>query len=78
MENTNKIAYIESLFTVTDITDTSICFEAPDCSSAEILFTDFEIGDSAKNICGAATYYSCCGDRLDRDYMICPSCFEHC
>ena len=22
--------------------------------------------------------YSCCGDILDQDHMLCPSCLEHC
>ena len=38
----------------------------------------FEIGDSASQIMSAATFYSCCGDVLNKDSMMCPSCKEHC
>jgi hypothetical protein len=44
----------------------------------EIEFDEFEIGDTASSIENAANIYSCCGDILDKDYMICPSCKEHC
>jgi hypothetical protein len=39
---------------------------------------EFEIGDSLQTILHKATVYSCCGDPLDRDIMICPTCKEHC
>ena len=39
---------------------------------------EFEIGDSASQIMSAAEFYSCCGDPLDKDSMMCPSCKEHC
>lgn len=39
---------------------------------------NFEIGDTAGDILNAADFYSCCGDILDKDLMMCPSCKEHC
>jgi len=44
----------------------------------EIEFDEFDIGDSIETIQNGANLYSCCGDILDRDYMICPTCKEHC
>jgi hypothetical protein len=39
---------------------------------------EFEVGDSISDIINASTFYSCCGDILDKDIMICPTCKEHC
>lgn len=39
---------------------------------------EFEVGDTLEDITYAATLYSCCGDILDKDLMICPTCKEHC
>jgi len=78
MENKEKIDYLKSLFTVTDFADEGCSFEAPDCYDAWIAYDDFEVGDSAEEICRNAEYLSCCGDVLDKDYMICPTCYEHC
>lgn len=41
-------------------------------------FDDFNIGDSLSEIERYSDIYSCCGDILDTDYMICPTCKEHC
>lgn len=49
-----------------------------DNMNCSIYEDQFEIGDSVSEILRAATFYSCCGDPLDKDYMICPSCREHC
>ena len=78
-----KAEYLESLgFTEVDFIevdgyDTEFHFEwyGRPCSIYE---DEFEIGDSVSQIMSAATFYSCCGDPLDKDYMICPSCREHC
>jgi hypothetical protein len=43
-----------------------------------IEFDDFNIGDTLSEIEQYSEMYSCCGDILDKDYMICPSCKEHC
>lgn len=66
-------------FTVDDYNNTDISFQLDDYSvSVEIedvlyfnkLNTFLKLADF--------TYYSCCGEILDTDYMICPSCGEHC
>ena len=44
----------------------------------DISFQDFEIGDTIETINNTANIYSCCGDILDKDYMRCPTCQEHC
>ena len=49
-----------------------------DNMNCSIYADEFEIGNSVSQILRAATFYSCCGDELDKDYMICPSCKEHC
>lgn len=49
-----------------------------DNMNCSIYEDQFEIGDSVSEILRAATFYSCCGDQLDKDYMICRSCGEHC
>ena len=41
-------------------------------------FDDFNIGDSLEEIEKYSNVYSCCGDILDTDYMIYPTCKEHC
>ena len=80
MENQAKVDYLKSLnLEVTEVhDDEGVSFEAPDCYDAYILFEDFDIGDTQDQICYHAEYYSCCGDRLDKDWMVCPSCLEHC
>jgi len=42
-----------------------------------IAFNDFEISDRLETICRSADLYSCCGDIVDQDWMMCPSCKEH-
>lgn len=80
-----RTAYLESLgFTnCTNILfarnghTTEYWFESGDMSCS-IYADEFEIGDSVSQIMRAAEYYSCCGDLLDKDSMMCPSCREHC
>jgi len=44
-----------------------------------IIYTsEFEIGDSIQEIIRVSDFYSCCGEPLDKDIMICPTCKEHC
>lgn len=78
-----KAEYLDSLgfgvvdFIEVDGYDTEFYFEA-DGMSCSIYEDEFEVGDSVSQIMRAATFYSCCGDPLDKDIMICPSCREHC
>jgi hypothetical protein len=76
-DNSDKVAFIKSLgFTdVEDFGDT-IGFEG-DCPM-DIDVDDIKLTDTAKDIERKANKYSCCGDVLDDDYMICPTCKEHC
>lgn len=82
--NTNeKSEYLESLgFEDVEIVEvygytTEYHFNV-DGTYCSIYDNEFEIGDSLPNILLNATIYSCCGDPLDRDIMICPTCKEHC
>jgi hypothetical protein len=80
--NRQKVAYIESLgFEVQDYDDQGLpgdtIFFSGDYDY-EIEFDGFEIGDTSESICNSANIYSCCGDILDKDWMICPTCKEHC
>lgn len=78
MKNQEKIDYLKTLFNVTDVVEDGCYFEAPDCCDAYIQFEDFQVGDTPSEICSSSEYYSCCGDILDKDYMMCPTCYEHC
>lgn len=80
MENTQekKIKHLESLgFSIEGFSHEDVAFEI-DGYFADIDFDQFEVGDSYDTIYNRSNLYSCCGDILDRDYMICPSCKEHC
>jgi hypothetical protein len=57
--------------------DTEYQFQ-DDGQPCSILDNDFEIEDTASDILNASDFYSCCGDILDKDLMICPTCKEHC
>ena len=57
--------------------DTEYNFE-DDGRPCAIFEREFEIGDTVGDILSAADFYSCCGDILDKDLMMCPSCKEHC
>lgn len=85
MENTikEKANYLAQLgfedieTIVVDGYDTEYHF-TDDNMNCSIYEDQFEVGDSVSEILRAATFYSCCGDQLDKDYMICRSCGEHC
>lgn len=57
--------------------DTEYNFEN-DGQFCAIFDDEFEVGDPIGDIISASTFYSCCGDILDKDIMMCPSCKEHC
>jgi hypothetical protein len=78
-----KVAYLESLGVVVNDYDThegmhsGVFFSSVD-GDYEILFDEFEVGEALHIICQRATEYSvCCGDVIDKDFRICPSCQEH-
>jgi len=80
MENNNqlKVDYLNSIgMKVEDFDKTNVSFDTGDYS-ADIEFDEFEIGDSFETIFNRSNIYSCCGDILDKDYMMCPTCYEHC
>jgi len=80
--NRQKVAYLESLgYEIQDycdkgLADSTVYFSGD--YDYEISFDEFEIGDTASSIENTANIYSCCGDILDKDYMMCPTCHEHC
>jgi hypothetical protein len=41
----------------------------------EVITTDYKAQQLAET---DDELISCCGDELDPDYMICPTCLEHC
>lgn len=82
MENERK-SYLESLgFTKVECVevegyDTEFHFES-DGIPCSIFEDEFQVGDTPSGILKAAAFHSCCGDILDKDLMICPTCHEHC
>lgn len=82
MENERK-SYLESLgFTEVECVevegyDTEFHFES-DGMPCSIFEDEFKVGDTPSEILRAASFHSCCGDILDKDLMICPTCHEHC
>ena len=77
---TQKVAYLESLeveihdYDEND-SDTSGVYFSTTKGSYEVLFKDFKIDDSIKDICKSGTEYSlCCGTLIDTDYRVCLSC----
>jgi hypothetical protein len=80
--NRQKVAYLESLkyeilgYDDKGLPNDTVSFRGD--YDYEIEFDEFEIGDSISSIENAANIYSCCGDLLDKDYMMCPTCYEHC
>lgn len=42
-----------------------------------ISWDDFDVTDSMTRIKSSSDLYSCCGDVVDQDYMMCPTCKEH-
>ena len=82
-KNNQKVNYLASLgFTNIEVIevygyDTEYHF-TNDGEQCSIFDVEFDIKDTAQAILSAAAFYSCCGDILDKDYMICPTCKEHC
>ena len=76
-DNSALVAFIESLGFV-DVEDNgdNISFEGEYQMSIEV--SEISLTDTGADIFRNADKYSCCGDVLDEDYMICPTCKEHC
>ena len=76
-DNNALVEFIESLGFV-DVEDNgdNISFEGEYQMSIEV--SEISLTDTGADIFRKADNYSCCGDVLDEDYMICPSCKEHC
>ena len=75
-ENNNKVEYLKSLgFKVEGQYQDIISFSGD--YDYNISTEDFEIGDAANQIVENSDIISCCGDMVDKDYMMCPSCREH-
>ena len=76
-DNSALVEFIELLGFV-DVEDNgdNISFEGEYQMSIEV--SEISLTDTASDIFRKADKYSCCGDVLDEDYMICPSCKEHC
>ena len=73
----SKVEYLKSIGAeIHDSFGTEVLFTANGYDYG-ISFSDFEIGDSLETICQNADLYSCCGDIVDQDWMMCPSCKEH-
>ena len=85
MDNMNiqKVAYLESLgveiqdYDTKDLPSSTVNFSTVD-GDFEIVFDEFDTDTPLAKIQEMADQYSCCGDILDKDYMICPTCLEHC
>lgn len=85
MDNTitQKVAYLESLgvevhdYDPNEGMNSGVYFSTSE-GDYEILFEDFEVGDMLGDIyCRSTEYSACCGEVIDTDYRICPSCKEH-
>lgn len=75
-ENQTKVQYLESLgFKVEGQYQDIISFSGD--YDYDISTENFEIGDPINEIVKNADIISCCGDIVDQDYMMCPSCKEH-
>ena len=80
-EQNEKLDYLESFgFLVESFTlnDGRCIASFTDGYDYEIDLDDFELNCSREKIFQVADIYSCCGDILDRDIMMCPTCKEHC
>ena len=55
-------------------------YQCPTCDKAfgMTLFTKEEPCEHCGKPVDDCECYSCCGDLLNQDYKICPSCGEHC
>lgn len=67
----------------------SLGLEVKECEEHAVVFEmdgldcDIEADEVEENMTiqdvhNRCTMYSCCGDVLNKDIMICPSCKEHC
>ena len=76
-----KVEYLNSIgLEIEEIYDEDniIVFET-EGNYYEISSDSFDHGDSLNSILGSSEIYSgCCGEKMDSDFMICPSCKEHC
>lgn len=76
-DNSEKVAFLQSLgFTDVEDNGDNISFEG-DCQMS-IDVEDIKLTDTNADIERKSDKYSCCGDILDEDYMLCPTCKEHC
>ena len=77
LDNTDLVNFMQSLgFTDVEDNGDNISFEGEYSMSIDI--AEISLLDSYTDIVRKADKYSCCGDVLDEDYMICPTCKEHC
>ncbi len=80
-EQKDKLQYLESLgLSVESFSlKNGICIASfSDDYDYEIDLDEFEMFEEKHKIFQKADIYSCCGDILDRDFMMCPTCKEHC
>jgi hypothetical protein len=75
--NQQKLQYLKSLTTIEDYDYDHNYVQFEEDYMCTISFDDFEIGDNLSEIIENSDYYSCCGDILDKDFMMCPTCYEH-
>ncbi len=81
--NIQKVAYLESLgvevqdYDSKGLSSSTVYFSSMD-GDFEILFDEFDLDTPLEKIQEDANQFSCCGDILDKDYMLCPTCLEHC
>ena len=76
--NEQKLDYLESLGADIQGFDSQTVSFSTSEGDFECELENFEIGDTLADIQTRSDQYSCCGDILDPDYMICPTCKEHC
>ena len=78
IHNDIKVAHLEKLGfkNVEDNVD-CVIFDG-DYDGSQIDMDYILLTDTANDIERKADYISCCGAVLDKDYMICPECKEHC
>ncbi len=76
-DNSEKVAFLQSLgFSDVEDNGDNISFDGDYQMGIDV--DDISLTDTAADIERKADKYSCCGDILDEDYMICPTCKEHC
>ena len=72
-----KLAYLQSLGILIDDEYNGIVGFNLDYQY-ELDLENIEIGDSIDDIIKVSRMLSCCGNYLDEDIMLCPTCHEHC